>query len=311
MSKMQVQNNIYERKIINPETGNTNNFINKFPVAYSNVVNGTPNIAQGNIVKLSTNANNITIPGQSQVAAYLSPIQNQAQVYGDIQSLANANFTKPGQLENKRHNISDNFINNIVNEEDIYLETSQHNPFFHSTTSKNFANDNFKNFINQKKFEVKNKEIYRKDEFLFTSKNQLVYIKILEAEKVKNSNDLSTNNMETQVIIKMTKNSIVAFNINTNFSLYSGDYFPICYLNFDSVSTEVILNPVNLTIKICVLGSEKFFVFIFANKTFYELFAFTLSSVVSQSLGYNTNLYSLCLRKDFYKVKKKIFSVNK
>ncbi len=212
------------------------------------------------------------------------------------------------------------FVNkNIIHNEDIYLETSSHNPFTISMNSNNltnlisgfnanhYYNNNFKKFMKAKKCEMEKNEFTSEREFVMTTTHQKVLFKMFDVNSLEESKNNSNKNIYSQqraveVIVKINNSSITAFNVKTNFSVNSGEYFPIIHLNFNSVSASLYISAAQLICKIGVLGSEKAFLFEFVSNSFFDLFTQVLSQIIRNSLGSKINLHAVTLRNDYYKV---------
>lgn len=217
----------------------------------------------------------------------------------DFESLSDINFIKKEDcnLSNTSENV---FVQKIIQTEDIYLETSNHNPFLMSINSNNLISGTyFKNFLKQKKNEILKDELTSQNDFLMKSVNQTVFLEIININNFSNSSHYDKG---IQVFIKLNNISITAFNIKTNLNIISGEYFPIMHLNFNSVSSVLFIDDNNLSSKICVLGSEKAFILKFLDKRFFIDFNQALNQIIKRSIGYNMNLYSVTLMRDFYKV---------
>jgi len=223
----------------------------------------------------------------------------------DEQSLSDINFIKkPEYIEGKDDTSENIYINKII-QDDVYLETSAHNPFNLTFNSFNlFAGNHFKSFIKQKKFEILRDDFISDPNFIMVTNNQSIYLRILDTRDVENSENKTDYNDDKsiKVLIKLNYPSIKAYNIKTDFSVISSEYFPIMSLNFDTVSAQLFIDKITQICKICVLGSEKVFILKFINKDFFNNFSCVLDSIIRKSIGYNTNLYCIAIRKDFYKV---------
>lgn len=275
---------------------------------------------------------NHTSPNKREI---FSP-PNKKNKENENDSISDINFiNKPEKQTNKSVNnvyvedTSENvFVKNIVNHnknnnnqnEDIYLETSCHNPFTMSINSNNInlisginfngntSNNNFKKFMKAKKNEIENNDFTSEREFALTTANQKVLLKMFDVSSLEEENRNNTNNdfynkeKGIEVLVKINNSSITAFNVNTNFSVISGEYFPLMHLNFNSVSASLFINVAKLTCKICVLASEKAFLFQFSGKSYFEFFTQILNQIINNSLGSKTNLHAVTLRKDYYKV---------
>jgi hypothetical protein len=215
------------------------------------------------------------------------------------------------------------FAKNIVKNEDVYLETSSHNPFTMSINSNNINliksnfnnNDKFNKFMRAKKVEIEKNDFISENDFTMNSTNELILLELIDdqflEEQSKNKNANLNIGKGIEVILTIKNQSIAAFNKNTDFSVVSGEYFPIMFLNFNSVSAALFINQEKLRCKICVLGSKKAFLFEIPNKTFFEYFTNVLNNIIKNSFGNKTNLHSITLRKDYYKVVIKTFLFNK
>lgn len=132
-----------------------------------------------------------------------------------------------------------------------------------------------------------------------------IYLHFLSLKNLEEQiSQIKTNKSKgVKIQVHLTKNSLIAFNIKTNFELPHADYYPLLSLNFDNLTCDLQINQNFFYVKICVLGSDKIFLLKFSEKKRFCFFINILSEILYDSVGYTNNLLYLSLRKNFFKVK--------
>jgi len=110
------------------------------------------------------------------------------------------------------------------------------------------------------------------------------------------------NGRRIKIRLFLESNKITAFNQMTDFKLKNAKYFPIVNLDLDFLTVKIYLDVESCTFKIFTLGSNEYFSFFIPNKSAFEKIANKVNLLIHNSKGYKTNLFTIALRKEFYKV---------